>query len=65
MHFSQSFVEASSESPEKVRKQNACVQSDSHALLTERCVLSLQDVMRDHDSGRCFLFAFRGHEVSK
>ncbi|XP_056895801.1 raf-1 proto-oncogene, serine/threonine kinase a isoform X3 [Takifugu flavidus] len=50
VHFSQSFVEASSESPEKVRKQNACVQSDNHALLTERCVLSLQDVMRDHDS---------------
>lgn len=25
MHFSQSFVEASSESPEKVRMQNVCV----------------------------------------
>lgn len=35
MHFSQSFVEASSESPEKVRKQSVCVRSECHALQTD------------------------------
>ena len=34
MHFSQSFVEASPESPEKVRKQSVYVQSEWHALQT-------------------------------
>lgn len=54
MHFSQSFVEASPESPEKVRKQSDCVQSEWHALQTGYLHSLLSDEVKNmSDTTEC------------